>query len=305
MEDHVSIEGTGMQVLGVSWKTRGTKYKSGLNVRNSQDEIKFLPITRGQRIAWTVQGPKRCIGRLSDDQILNPCPSKQVVLKGAKCPECSALDFFEPCIRCNGYSCRASNNRRIECENSDYVVYLAIFNDSSIKVGVSTKKRAMIRWLEQGADYAGVLLEVEGGKMARQIEHDIGRHPAIQTAVSSASKKKSLLSKLSFDEANSIVMSFLDSYSIHSTFEAPTLIDLSIHYSLDDLLTEPIPWLRRNQKIQNLKLVGNVLGMKGSYLITKIGNAYRIASLKRLIGYSINEGIAEPFESQSGLLDFI
>ena len=56
---------------------------------------------------------------------------------------------------------------------------------------------------------------------------------------------------------------------------------------------------------KHLELYRDVMGMKGSLLITSIGHAYRVISLKRLIGYTLEEGIFAPVESQSALLDFI
>jgi hypothetical protein len=180
-----------------------------------------------------------------------------------------------------------------------------VFSNGNLKVGVSSKRRARVRWVEQGADYAGVLTEITDGKIARRIEHDIGKHPAVTMAVSGAQKKNSILNKIEFEGANQIVSDFLQSLPDDSQYDEAILENLTPHYLLDELDAEPLPWPEGNQSAIDQQLLGEVVGMKGGLMVTRIGHAYRVTSLKRLIGYTLEEGISEPLNSQSGLLDFI
>ncbi len=293
-----------MHVIGVTWRARDDGFDSGLTVRNASNELEFIKIERDMRISWSLRGPKMCIGRIVNDHQLVPCPLNRLVLKGTKCHECIALDSFEPCIRCTGNQCGADEVRRETCRDSDYIVYLAVFSDRSLKVGVSSKARVMTRWVEQGADFAGVLSELKDGKIARRIEHDIGKHPAIQTAISGYRKKNSLLESLTLEDASSLVQEFISMIPEDFRFQDVELQNLLPYYGLEDLDTEPLSWLSRNQSVAGQELAGEVVGMKGSLLVTHIGHAYRIVSLKRLVGYDLEEEISTTVNSQSGLLDF-
>lgn len=294
-----------MHVVGITWKPSSNGFQSGLTYRDEEKQLHFLELKKGNQIAWTIEGPKYCIGRVIEDRRLIACPLNSIVLKGKKCQECSALDTFDPCIRCTGYQCLADSLRRSECRSSEYIIYLAVFSNGTLKVGVSSKHRARIRWVEQGADYACVLTEVIDGKKARKIEYDIGKHPAVLTAVSGQQKRNALLSHLTEDDATRIIEDFVsllpdDEYNSHLSLE-----NLTSYYSLEDLDAEPIPWLDRNQSVVDQQLFGTILGMKGALLVTQIGHSYRILSLKRLVGYTLKEGISKPIDSQSGLLDYI
>ena len=294
-----------MHIVRVTWKPEGTGFHSGFTIRKSDSKLEFHSLEKGMQIAWTVKGPKLCIGRVSEKRHLIACPLNSIVLKWSKCLECSALDTFDPCIRCTGHQCLADSIRRGECESSDYIVYLALFSDGTLKVGVSSKRRPRVRWVEQGADYAGILTEIRDGKVARRIEHDIGKHPAVALAVSGYQKKNSLMTSLHHEAANQIVADFLGSLPDDSQFKEVELEDLTTHYSLGELDADPLPWPEGTQSVVDQQLLGDVMGMKGALLVTGIGHAYRVISLKKLIGYTIEEGINTHINSQSGLLDFI
>ncbi|MDF1539472.1 MAG: DUF2797 domain-containing protein [Candidatus Thorarchaeota archaeon] len=294
-----------MHVVGVTWRARNDGFDSGLTVRNESNELELLKLKRDMRIAWSLKGPKMCIGRIFTDRQLVPCPLNRLVVKGTKCHECSALDSFEPCIRCTGHQCGADEIRRDACRESDYIVYLAVFSDRSLKVGVSSKSRVMTRWVEQGADFAGVLSELKDGKMARRLEHVIGKHPAVLTAVSGYRKKNSLLDSLTMEDASSIVEEFLSKLPDDSRFQDVDLKNLLPYYGLENLDTEPLSWPEGNRGVAGQELSGEVVGMKGVLLVTHIGHAYRLVSLKRLIGYNLEEEISTTVNSQSGLLDFL
>jgi len=293
-----------MHVVGVTWKTHDDEFSSGLTIRNKDHELEFFELARGTQIAWTLKGPRMCIGRISTNRRLVPCPLSRLVIKGTKCQECAAMDTFDPCIRCTGHQCGADADRRDACRESDYIVYLAVFSDRSLKVGVSSKSRVMTRWVEQGADFAGVLSELKDGKIARRLESDIGKHPAVQTAVSGYQKRNSLLESSTLEEASSIVEDFLRKIPRDPRFQDVILENLLPHYCLENLDTKPMPWPEGNQSVAGQELLGEVVGVKGALLVTRIGYAYRLISLKRLIGHTLVEGISEPINSQSGLLDF-
>ena len=293
--------------MDVAWKTSDNEsYESGLNVwMEEADTLVFLPITPKKHLNWVFIGPKRCIGNFDPTGKYVKCPEDAVILRqGIRCGPCSAVDFYDPCIRCDGRTCLASEARRIQCDMTDYALYVVLFNDSTLKVGVSTKKRVRLRWIEQGADYAGIIQTITGGRKARRIEDRLGKHSDVTKVVRGERKIKSLQKTLDIDLAQSIVDDFLvgiDTIELGTNVE---LQDLSKYYSLPPLEIKPIPWRKRSDPIDQRPLVGDVVGMKGSLLVTSIGSSYTVTDLKQVIGYSLHTDGDITMVTQSGLMDF-
>ena len=296
-----------MQIIDVAWRTSedGT-YESGFRVwREGTDNIDFVPITPGKHINWSFRGPKRCVGNIDSTGKLVKCPEEAIILRqGTRCGPCSAIDFYDPCIRCDGRTCGATEARKIQCDNSDYVVYVVVFNDSTLKVGVSSKNRVRLRWIEQGADFGGIVETITGGRKARRREDRIGKRPNVTKVVRGERKVKSLQDTLDIKAAQSIVDDFIvgiESIELGATVE---IEDLSNLYSLPTLEMKPTPWRKRSDPIDQRPLVGDVVGMKGSLLVTSIGNSYTVTDLKQVIGYSLDSDGDITMVTQSGLLDF-
>ncbi len=294
-----------MHIVDVVWKPNKNGFISGLNYWDENHELSFLELAPKTEISWTVNGPRRCIGRRNDYRELVHCPFNSLVVKGKKCSECSDMDGFDPCIRCTGLACNASPFRYKECESSDYVLYLAYFSDGSLKVGVSSSHRVRTRWVEQGADYACIIAHVIGGDKARRLEYQIGKSKGVRMAVSGSTKANSILSSPSFASAEHAFRDLLRDINCSECDTGPEVVDLSPHYHLEELEAEPATWPDRSKPIVGQQTQGTILGMKGSLLVTYIGHAYRIISLKKFVGYTIENGIDRPVISQTGLLDFI
>ncbi len=296
-----------MQVANVTWRMiDGNRFESGLRIWKEKERTpSFLPLPLGKKISWEIRGPKRCIGSINESGKLIPCPENSVILdSGQKCGPCSAGDLIDPCIRCDGRRCDAIDARKIQCESTDYVVYAVVFNDKTLKVGVSSKGRALIRWVEQGADYAGVLREISGGRTARRVEDLIGRQQGVTKQVRSERKTRALMDKLDIKDAQSIVSDFTEDASHLELNSNVSLQDLSSFYTLEKLKTQPAIWRKRSQPIDGRTIVGQVEGMKGSLMVTSIDSSLLVVDLKQLVGYSINQDSDISMMTQTGLVDF-
>ena len=154
-----------MQVMNVLWRPMSEgSYESGLRVWSDEtDAPEFIPLPSGYEVAWTIHGPKRCIGSIDTNGVPVRCPENSLVRRGMRrCGPCSAMDEMDPCIRCDGRSCNASDSRKDKCLSIRYAVYLAVFNDNTLKIGVSSKSRVVTRWVEQGADFGGIIPDLNG-----------------------------------------------------------------------------------------------------------------------------------------------
>jgi len=296
-----------MQVADINWRMiDGNSFESGLRIwRENEQTPSFLPLPSGTKISWEIRGPKRCIGSVNESGRLIPCPENSVILDGGqKCGSCSAGDIVDPCIRCDGRRCDAIDARKLQCESTDYVVYAVVFNDKTLKVGVSSKGRALTRWVEQGADYAGVLQEINGGRTARRVEDRIGRQQGVTKQVRSERKIRSLMNKLDIKEAQLIVNEFTESASLLDLNPNVELQDLSSFYTLKELNAQPTIWRKRSQPIDGRTIVGNLDGMKGSLMVTSIDSSQLVVDLRQIIGYSINQDSDITMVTQTGLMDF-
>ncbi|MFX1482970.1 MAG: DUF2797 domain-containing protein [Promethearchaeota archaeon] len=296
-----------MQIISVAWKPQedGT-FVSGLRVWGDGDEPEFIPIIPQSHISWIFHGPRRCVGRTDSDLKSVRCPEDSLVFQRGKvkCGPCSAEDFVDPCIRCDGRDCQATVDRRTQCESAIYVVYLVVFNDETLKIGVSSEKRVRTRWVEQGADYGGILRHLQGGLDARLIEDRLGKNPRVSKQVRGERKIRALLKKIDLESAQQIVEDFLLDVNMAELGMTLELEDLSKYYSLVHVDKKPTLWKTRAEKVDNRHLVGEVVGMKGSLLGTRIGSEYTIADLKQVIGYSLDYDEDITVITQTGLLDF-
>ncbi|MHA2385799.1 MAG: DUF2797 domain-containing protein [Candidatus Thorarchaeota archaeon] len=282
-------------------------FESGLRVWSDEtDAPEFLPLPSGYEVAWTIHGPKRCIGSIDTNGIPVRCPENSLVRRGMRrCGPCSAMDEMDPCIRCDGRNCNASDSRKDKCLSTRYTVYLAVFNDNTLKIGVSSKSRVVTRWVEQGADFGVIIGIVQGGLKARQIERRLGTSPDVKKQVRAERKAMHLLTPIGVERAQDIVQGFLSTVNEEEIKPEVSLKDLSPHYNIGSLNAEPQRWRPSRTSIEGLQMVGQVVGMKGSLLVTRIGSAFTVANLTDLIGYELDDTSDVKVVSQTGLLDFL
>lgn len=296
-----------MRIVDVAWRTtKDGAYESGLRVwREDAESLDFVPITQGKHLNWSFSGPKRCVGNIDSTGKLVKCPEDAIILRqGTRCGPCLAVDFYDPCIRCDGRTCGASEARKIQCDMSDYAVYAVVFNDSTLKIGVSSKNRVRLRWIEQGADFGGIVETITGGRTARRREDRLGKQPNVTKVVRGERKIESLQNTLDIEVAQSIVDDFIVGVESIELGTHVELEDLSKHYSLPALEITPTPWRKRSDPIDQRPLVGDVVGMKGSLLVTSIGSSYTVTDLKQVVGYSLDSDGDITMVTQSGLMDF-
>lgn len=305
--DIIVLRSLQMHLFDVQWRTQDSEnYEPGLvGWAKNSDEPRFVRLCPGKAIGWTIRGPRRCIGSVQSTGRRSKCPEKAIVEHGKRrCGPCRAMDVMDPCIRCDGRECNATEDRVKRCSETNYAVYLAIFNDRTLKVGVSSQRRLVTRWVEQGADFGIMIAEVTDGRKARQLEYALSRSPRVTRQVRTERKTSLLLKQLRAEEAQSIAQGFLDSVDRHEISHEMTLVDLSRFYGMNELTAEPHLWRSRGTQLDGLQLLGTVVSMKGPLLVTRIEKSFSVANLNDLIGYTIDEDADISVISQTGILDF-
>lgn len=299
-----------MIVIDSEWKQNANKsFNFGVLVWEAQsDEPHFLQLLPDEPISWTILGPKRCIGSRNNSGKMLKCPELTTLGKNKqRCGPCSAIDIYDPCIRCTGKSCNANEERAEKCAKTEYAVYLTLFSDKTLKVGVSVERRIITRWVEQGADYGMILVKVRGGMIARNIENILSKDTILRKSVHPSRKSSVISESLKDDEAIKHVSAFKESldFSLYDfDFDFGRLTNLSKHYNLSEIQATPSEWLDSHSRIDGNQLFGQVVGMKGTHLVTRINNAYTVANLRRMVGYTIDSEREIKAVTQSGLLDF-
>lgn len=92
-----------------------------------------------------------------------------------QCSTCHKLSGFYNCLGCDGSLCRADNEIAQKFCNQKHIVYIALFGDYKLKVGIAAEYRKFSRILEQGAIVSMFIAETPNGKIARFLEHLIAK----------------------------------------------------------------------------------------------------------------------------------
>jgi hypothetical protein len=114
-----------------------------------------------------------------------------------------------------------------------------------------------------------------------------------------------LLKPIDLKRAQEIAQGFLNSVKELEIESEVMLQSLSNHYNIDSLNAEPQRWRTGRTSIEGLQMMGQVVGMKGSLLVTRIDSSFTVANLAELIGYELDDTSDVKVVSQTGLLDFI
>ncbi len=295
-----------MHILDMGWRTDNGEFQPYLYLQNSHGKREELSLEPGRDIRWRFTGPRRCIGYWDDNQY-HPCPNHAVLRKNQiRCRTCSTLSKYSPCIQCRGNTCLANEKRRKECMETPYAVYLALFGNDFIKVGVSTLSRLSLRWVEQGADYGAMIAEVEGGLDARKIERVVAKRADISDSIHQTRKQAIMARRLAEKDAKAKILEVMDDIGIPNLEQSPEIVDLSPYYGFETPPSDPLRWPENNEMIHNSTLDGKILGVKGSNILVERGAILFVADLRRVLGYDLARAqLSAQSIKQSGLENFL
>lgn len=97
-------------------------------------------VAAGQRLAWLMHGPRRCIGIYNGQaERRQPCPRQAEASDGSQCANCHAADPGRLIARDQA------------SPSGIFRTYLALFGRDTVKVGLTAERRADDRLLEQAA----------------------------------------------------------------------------------------------------------------------------------------------------------
>jgi len=216
-----------------------------------------------------------------------PCPhiSSMTHKKGNVCFDCSKSNSFNPSF----YNVPVSSLslKQQEYNLRPHHVYLALFDEHHIKVGISQKNRILTRWLEQGARVATVIFECDNAYLAREIEEKISKELRLAETLRNDQKRQYLKHHTDFEKASAILNGLIPKISAlfeqQITRQAPTRLDEyylqnnSIHTNIIDISNE-LPE----------SISGRGIGLIGDTLIVENEHQQFMFSLKKIIGQQIS-----------------
>lgn len=242
-----------MQIVGYKAGTANEPAALKLGVEGG---VSTQPLEPGTRLDYSL-GSRHCAGRIGDTTH-HHCDQDAA-------PYCEEHTVRWPCAKCRG-ECAMP----IEPCHEEHAIYLAAFEPSTFKVGVTRSWRLETRLTEQGARRGAHIRTVENGRIARQIEAEMAND--VPDRVGGETKINGLAHSL--DET--AWEQFLEPYEVIETFEFD--YDLSL----------------RHQPIPATIGTGRVRGTRGRILVLERGETTYAVDLKGLIGYEVTDGGSDP-----------
>lgn len=241
---------------------------------------------------------KFCIGRYDLGTFDSfPCPqiSSMTNKKGNICYDCFTFNSFNPSF----YNVPVStlSLKQQEYNLQPHNVYLALFDEHHVKVGISQHKRNLTRWLEQGARVATVIFECDNAYLAREIEEKISKELKLSETLRNEQKRQYLKNKTDFKKVTSLLEGLIT--RISAVFEQQ--ITCQLYTKLDEY------YLQKNVVHSNIIDISNELpeaisgkgiGLIGDTLIFENEHQQFMFSLKKIIGQQIlfeNEVVNQHF----------
>ena len=143
-------------------------------------------------ISIRMEGAKRCLGKRTSRNVKQSCNTSISNSKYGQCFRCTQEDFSRCFVLCNGdqteyYGCFGKDAQRQYCYKTNRAVYV-VYAGGKMKVGISFSPKN--RWINQGADYAGVIAWARDGLVARRLEKYLSERLGEKLTQTISSKEK-------------------------------------------------------------------------------------------------------------------
>lgn len=241
----------------------------------------------GARFTITPQTAKYCIGRYDLKTFESfPCPHMTSLTNKKEniCYECFKFNGFNPSFY-NVPVGQLSIKQR-EYNLSPHIIYLALFSNSRVKVGISNKKRFETRWLEQGARIATVLYECPDAYQAREIELMVSEKLRVSETFRNEDKRQYIREHLDLNKAVSYLNEIRDqiAHLIEKDLIETNYTYLDKRYLDTNSISNDIIDLT-DDKVSTIS--GIASGLIGNVLIFTNNNQQFMFSLKKVLSHQI------------------
>ncbi len=242
----------------------------------------------GDLLSFKVDSGPTCAGGVVAGQY-SPCASAYTESK-AKCQLCRSREGSFVYTVFDGFNTDNIGQEDLQKIKGEHWVYLALFNETTLKIGVSKESRKVMRQIEQGSHATAYIARTPDGITARQIE-TLVRKSGIQDKIQASQKKNELLPTITDEVVKKTLQATMN------TAKAA----LADHQSLLDFFL-PLPeicfWQKNYQipagSLHYLPMAlqdsvsGVVKGMKGSFLVLDVAGEIVSVDMKKLRGKVID-----------------
>jgi hypothetical protein len=177
-----------------------------------------------------------------------------------------------------------------------------------VKVGVSFNP--LKRWINQGADVAIEVIRAKNGLEAREIEKSVSSTLNIPQTIRKTTKARKLNYNLSrslseFENLTNKVISHIKdsgyvSEDSEKLYKETRLV--SYYGKIPSLSVNPI----LNEVEKTMQIPGEIVGVKGNLIVTKVNNSYYVTNLSRIIGHLVSFSSSTlKLKGQKSLSDFL
>ncbi len=265
---------------------------------DSANSISIKKIEQNQKISITlIDGNTKCVGyeKNGEYHICKNTDTTQTNVK--KCEICKKSEDYFPCQFCNGFNCDKFRREKIENCDATHMVYLALFSQGIVKVGVSRLSRMHARQFEQGSHYTRVLIENVSGVTARRIEHFVGKL-GFPDKIPATKKKDIVLPRISLEEGQKILEEKFQDAKNYIQDEMPEMAKYIVENKFWDMRpfysnefseieesTKPTHFIT----LEEGDSVGGVLkAVKGSFLLIETSTEFVVLLAKSLVGKEVS-----------------
>ncbi|MDR0397820.1 MAG: DUF2797 domain-containing protein [Candidatus Nomurabacteria bacterium] len=209
------------------------------------------------------------------------CPEHaEVDKKYEQCKQCMDKTGFNPAF----YHSSTISHQQEGYNQQPHNLYLAYFDDSNLKVGISHTRRGMSRLLEQGARAAIVLDEFASANVARQYEARLCRLRWINENIK-LSRKIELIEATEFNAEHAAEVLTDAKQRIEAetsiSFKGGKVENLNKYYGSTAGLSS------LNDMSEQAIISGTVKACIGSLLVTQCGEDQLVMPLKKFVGYKV------------------
>lgn len=239
--------------------------------------------------------PKRyCIGTYDLSTCsYKPCKHKNKLDLSSKinnCPECFRKIGFNPAF----YNAKTISPKQLKYNEFEHCVYMAYFSNSHIKIGIASKKRLLLRLLEQGARAAYILKTFPDAYLARNFEAKLcyGGFGLLEKL--SSSQKANILCNVAYNEKEALknLNKMLKNIDIIPESKFLNLNPRYFYNHIPKNFSDYVYYVKDDDHLS-----GKVVGMVGDMIILQQDFYFFALSIKNFISHEIEFGNNTAFKS--------
>lgn len=292
-----------VQLSGIYWDNQKPSIFLRKNLRSKKEST--VGIKSGKALYIAITGDKYCIGYFDIERkskIACPHLANLTGISQSQCRHCQRLGatFFAISGKSTGLT-----KQEKYLISQPHLLYLSLFGDSLVKVGVAAEYRKLNRIHEQGAS-ASLFIARGNGDIIRKMEREISRAFGVTERVNFVDKLKRIKQEINPQDARSKLLSFFKKIhqGISEEFKAHLMAEPEFSFNLDRYgirqreLKSTIKVVE--SMLPNAAIAGKIVGIPGNclLLVDKSGGLIALNS-KLLQGYIIQLWVGDNTQAES------